>query len=78
MPTAWLNFARKHKYKRKLCRSEVCSRARRDGAQTIGLHTSPVMSIALPMYLRMGFVHFRDIPNRNGLPYAVYTLSLST
>jgi GNAT superfamily N-acetyltransferase len=59
--------------------SQACiDRARRDGAQTIGLHTSPVMSIALPMYLRMGFVHFRDIPNRNGLPYAVYTLSLST
>jgi ribosomal protein S18 acetylase RimI-like enzyme len=57
--------------------SEACiDRARRDGAAVIALHTSPVMSLALAMYLRLGFVHYRDIPNRNGLPYAVYTLGL--
>jgi hypothetical protein len=32
--------------------------------------------IALPMYLRLGFVHCRDIPDRNGLPYAIYALKL--
>ena len=57
--------------------SEACiERARRDGAKVIGLHTSPVMRVALPLYLRLGFVHYRDIPDRNGLPYAVYTLRL--
>jgi GNAT superfamily N-acetyltransferase len=57
--------------------SEACiERARRDGAKLVGLHTSPVMSVALPMYLRLGFMHYRDIPDRNGLPYAVYTLAL--
>jgi GNAT superfamily N-acetyltransferase len=57
--------------------SEACiARARRDGARVIGLHTSPVMTVALPLYLRLGFVHYRDIPDRNGLPYAVYTLAL--
>jgi GNAT superfamily N-acetyltransferase len=57
--------------------SEACiERARHDGAKVIGLHTSPVMVVALPMYLRLGFVHYRNIPDRNGLPYAVYTLAL--
>jgi ribosomal protein S18 acetylase RimI-like enzyme len=57
--------------------SEACiERARRDGAKVVGLHTSPVMTVALPMYLRLGFVHYREIPYRNGLPYAVYTLTL--
>jgi ribosomal protein S18 acetylase RimI-like enzyme len=51
-------------------------RARRDGASVIALHTSPVMSVALGMYLRMGFIHTRAIPDRNGLPYAIYTLRL--
>lgn len=59
--------------------AQACiARARQDGARTIGLHTSPVMTIALPMYLRLGFVHYRDIPDRHGVPYAVYTLSLDT
>jgi hypothetical protein len=39
-------------------------------------HTSPAMSVALSLYLRLGFVHHRDIADRNGLPYAVYTLTL--
>lgn len=57
--------------------SEFCiSRARSDAAKVVGLHTSPVMTIALPLYLRLGFVHYRDIPDRNGQPYAIYTLNL--
>lgn len=57
--------------------SQACiDRAHRDGVRTIGLHTSPVMTIALPMYLRLGFTHFRDIADRNGVPYAIYTLNL--
>lgn len=57
--------------------SEACiERARRDRAKVVGLHTSPVMTAALALYLRLGFVHCRDIADRNGLPYAVYTLTL--
>ena len=53
--------------------AECVRRARRDGAATIGLHTSPVMASALALYLRMGFVLERQIPDRNGLAYALYT-----
>ena len=44
--------------------------ARRDGSDVIALHTSPIMTVALPMYLRMGFrlVH---APLLYGVPYAV-------
>lgn len=28
------------------------------------------------LYPRLGFVHYKDIPDRNGPPYAVYTLTL--
>ena len=59
--------------------SEECiARARRERASIIGLHTSPALTIALPMYLRLGFVHYRDIPDRNGLPYATYALQLDS
>jgi GNAT superfamily N-acetyltransferase len=58
--------------------SAACiERAQRDRAKVIALHTSQVMSVALPLYLRMGFVHYRDIPDRNGLPYAVYIMGVS-
>ncbi len=57
--------------------SEECiRRARRDGATAIGLHTSPAMTVALPLYLRLGFVLERAIPDRNGVPYALYKLTL--
>jgi GNAT superfamily N-acetyltransferase len=57
--------------------SEECiARARRDGAMIIGLHTSPVMKVALPLYLRMGFKLNRKIPDRGGHPYALYELQL--
>lgn len=57
--------------------TETClERARRDHSPMIALHTSPIMSVALPMYLRMGFEKFRDAPDIHGVPYAVYTKSL--
>src|SRR5689334_13501848 len=34
---------------------ECLARARRDRSPVIALHTSPIMTVALPMYLRMGF-----------------------
>lgn len=52
--------------------------ARRDGAELIALHTSPVMEVALGMYLRMGFTLLRPVPDRHGVPYGVYTLDLKT
>jgi GNAT superfamily N-acetyltransferase len=53
--------------------TEACvTRARRDRASEIALHTSPIMTVALPMYLRMGFVRVRDAPPLFGVPYAIY------
>jgi ribosomal protein S18 acetylase RimI-like enzyme len=48
----------------------------RDGAHCIGLHTSPIMEVALPMYLRMGFVKHGELPPIAGAPYARYVLAL--
>ena len=42
----------------RLLTEECVRRARRDGAPTVALHTSPIMEVALPMYLRMGFTQF--------------------
>lgn len=57
--------------------TEACiERALRDGAASIALHTSPAMEIALSLYLRMGFRLERRVPDRFGVPYAVYLLDL--
>ena len=56
--------------------NECIARAKRDGAPLIALHTSPIMAVALPMYLRMGFVKVSDAPMIFGVPYAVYTKAL--
>lgn len=55
---------------------ECIARARRDGAAAVGLHTSPAMEVALPLYERLGFVLERAIPDRFGVPYAIYRLAL--
>jgi ribosomal protein S18 acetylase RimI-like enzyme len=55
---------------------ECMRRARRDRAAVIALHTSPIMTVALPMYLRMGFVRLRATPPIFGVEYAVYTKML--
>jgi len=51
---------------------ECMRRARRDGADMIALHTSPIMQVALAMYLRLGFVPLRDSPPIYGVPYRIY------
>lgn len=56
--------------------SECINRAKRDGASLISLHTSPVMEVALAMYLRLGFRLLRQVPDRFGVPYGVYGLAL--
>jgi ribosomal protein S18 acetylase RimI-like enzyme len=55
---------------------ECVRRARLDGASVIALHTAPIMTIALPMYLRMNFKLLRDAPPIHGVPYSVYILTL--
>ena len=56
--------------------TECVARARRDAADVIALHTSPIMTVALPMYLKMGFVKAYDVAPIFGVPYAVYTKAL--
>jgi ribosomal protein S18 acetylase RimI-like enzyme len=51
---------------------ECISRARRDGSPVIALHTSPFMTVALAMYIRMGFELLREGPPVFGAPTAVY------
>ncbi len=59
--------------------TQACiDRAVRDGASKIGLHTSPVMNVALPLYLRMGFLKDHDIEPIRGVPYAIYYKALSS
>jgi GNAT superfamily N-acetyltransferase len=55
---------------------ECIARAKRDGSSVIALHTSPIMTIALPMYLGMGFSRVADAPPIFGVEYAVYTKTL--
>lgn len=55
---------------------ECVRRAKRDGAPSISLHTSPAMEVALAMYLKIGFRLVRPVPDRFGVPYAVYTLGI--
>ncbi|HEU4851014.1 MAG TPA: GNAT family N-acetyltransferase [Telluria sp.] len=57
---------------------ECLARARRDGATEFALHTSPIMEVALPMYLRMGFRRRRSAPLIHGVDYDVYVLSLTS
>ena len=56
--------------------NECIARAKRDRAPLIALHTSPIMTVALPMYLKMGFVKAYDAPPIFGVAYAVYTKAL--
>ncbi len=57
---------------------ECIKRAKRDGAQTIALHTSHIMQTALDMYLRMGFVYKKEAPMIFGVEYGVYTMDIDS
>ena len=46
--------------------------ARERGWSSIALHTSPIMTVALPLYLRMGFHWHCDIAPISGATYAIY------
>jgi len=56
--------------------TECIARAKRDGSPVIALHTSPIMTTALAMYLKMGFVRIADAPPIFGVAYSVYTKAL--
>jgi GNAT superfamily N-acetyltransferase len=55
---------------------ECIDRAKRDQSPVIALHTSAIMTVALPMYLRMGFEWHHDAPAVYGVPYGVYVKRL--
>jgi GNAT superfamily N-acetyltransferase len=58
--------------------AEECTRrARRERSAVIALHTSPIMTVALSMYLRMGFELHHEAPPIHGVPYAVYLKKLT-
>lgn len=56
---------------------ECVRRAERDQSPVIALHTTTIMTVALPMYLRMGFEKVREAPDISGVPYAVYVKALA-
>lgn len=60
----------------RLLADECIARARRDRAAVFALHTSEMMNVALPMYLRMGFARHADAPTTYGVAYGVYTRHL--
>jgi ribosomal protein S18 acetylase RimI-like enzyme len=62
----------------RLLTEECIARASRDAAPLIALHTSPLMQVALAMYLRMGFRFERSAPEIHGVPYGIYTKSLAS
>lgn len=58
--------------------ADACiARARRDDAEVFGLHSSPIMTVALPMYLDMGFELVRDAPEIHGVRYGIYAKRLA-
>ena len=52
------------------------NRAERDQSEMLALHTSKIMSVALAMYLKMGFVFYSEAPDIHGVKYGVYTKEL--
>lgn len=53
--------------------AEKClQKAKRDKARIFALHTSEIMQVALPMYLRMGFQKLLQAPSICGVEYGVY------
>jgi len=59
--------------------AQACfAKAQRDGAEVFGLHTSPIMSVARAMYLRMGFKFVREAPSIHGVEYGIYAKHLTS
>lgn len=59
--------------------TEIClNRAERDQSEILALHTSKIMSVALSMYMKIGFSVYSDAPDIHGVKYGVYTKKLRT
>jgi ribosomal protein S18 acetylase RimI-like enzyme len=59
--------------------TQACiERAIRDKSPAIALHTSAIMTVALSMYLRMGFEWHHDAPPVHGAAFAVYVKRLDS
>ncbi len=59
--------------------TEECIKQARDiKAPFIGLHTSPMMDVALSIYLRMGFIKIKNIEPIFGVEYSLYKLPLDS
>lgn len=56
---------------------ECIRRGVRDNAAEVALHTSAIMKVALPMYLRMGFEWRADAPDISGVAYSIYAKEIS-
>lgn len=56
---------------------ECIAKAVRDGVKVFGLHTSPIMSVALPMYQSMGFEFISNAPPIHGVQYGIYAKQLT-
>lgn len=70
-----LPAARGHGIGRALA-SACIAKARAEHVQVFGLHTSAIMSVALPMYLRMGFEFVSQAPSIHGVSYGIYAKHL--
>ena len=57
---------------------ECIARARRDGAQVLALHTTPLMVHAQRLYCGTGFVHNKDLPPMWGVPYVLLVKQLDS
>lgn len=55
---------------------ECIDRARKDGADAIALTTGSMMTVARPMYERMGFIKEADLGKRLGVTHARHVLKL--
>ena len=55
---------------------ECIDRARKDGADAVALTTAEMMTVARPMYERMGFIKESDLGERFGVKHARYILKL--
>ncbi|PCI24321.1 MAG: GNAT family N-acetyltransferase [SAR324 cluster bacterium] len=55
---------------------ECIKRARDKNVKFIGLHTSPMMEVALSMYSRMGFTKIKDLEPIFGVEYSTYKLQV--
>jgi GNAT superfamily N-acetyltransferase len=56
---------------------ECARRARRDGAASLALYTSPAMKAAVELYVRMGFQRRTGIAPVIGMPAVLYELPLA-